>query len=806
VSEPELEREAPVDADAEDEGADGDTETVFGAALERGEDRPLLTGDGTFTNDVTVPGAVHLVIKRSDRVHARLVDVDTSEAESMPGVVAVYTGRDVEDSGVPNTIPTAWEVPGLVQPQYRMLAVDKVRHEGDGVAAVLADTPQQARDALEGVRVEYEELDAYADPVAAVDDDVDPVHEEARDNVAFDFELGDAETTDEAFADADRVASVDLRQPRLIPNAMEPRAAVADWNEATGQLRLWMTSQNPHLHRMLLSAGTLGIPENKIQVIAPEVGGGFGSKIYHYPDEAVTAWCAMQLGRPVKWRASRAEGYLTDCHGRDHTTSAEIALDDDGTIRGVRVETHAGLGAQLSQFGVATPTYLYATILSGQYAIPTLHCRVVGAFTTTTPVDAYRGAGRAEGIYVIERLVDVAARELEMDPAELRRRNLVPPEAFPYESAAALVYDSGEYERAMDLALEHVDYDDLRERQEKLREEERYLGIGVANFVESAGLSPSAAAGELGAQAGGWESAIVRFDATGTVRVFVGTADQGQGHRTTFAQIAAAELGVSVDDVEIVEGDTDQIPQGMGTYGSRSASVGGGAVARGAREVREKARRLAAHQLGTEASELAFDDGSFSVPDEPDRSLHIQELAHEAYLGHDLPDGMDPGLESTNFYDPENFTFPFGTHVAVVEVDPETGEVEIERYVAVDDCGEIINPLVVEGQVHGGIAQGIGAALYEAAAYDDEGRLRTRRMDEYAVPHSTSLPDFETDHTVTPSPHNPIGVKGVGESATIAATPTLVAAVTDALEPFDIGHLDMPVTSETVWRAMGGAE
>ena len=785
---------------------DGDGEGPFGASLERAEDRALLTGQGTYTDDVSLPGTTHLAIKRSDHVHARLVNVNTTAAESMPGVVAAYTGQDVEDSGVPNTIPTAWDLPGLVQPQYRMLAVDKVRHEGDAVAAVIAETPQQARDALAGVDVEYEVLDAYTDPVTAVEDDVEPVHEEATDNVAFDFELGDPDAVDDAFADAENIASVELRQPRLIPNAMEPRAAVAEWNNATEKLRLWMTSQNPHLHRMLLSAGTLGIPENKIQVIAPEVGGGFGSKIYHYPDEAVTAWCSMQLGRPVKWRASRSEGYLTDCHGRDHTTTAQIALDDDGTIRGVRVETHAGLGAQLSQFATATPSYLYATVLSGQYRIPAIHCRVVGAFTTTTPVDAYRGAGRAEGIYVIERLVDVAARELEMDPAELRRRNLIPPDEFPYESAAALVYDSGEYERAMDVALEHIEYDELRERQAKLRKEGRYLGIGVANFVESAGLSPSGLAGSLGAQAGGWESAIVRFDSTGSIRVFVGTADQGQGHRTTFAQIAAAELGVSVDDIEVVEGDTDQIPQGMGTYGSRSASVGGGAIARGAREVREKARRLAAHQLEAGVDDMEFDDGEFHVAGVPERSLHIQKLAHEAYLGHDLPEGMDPGLESTNFYDPENFTYPFGTHAAVVEVEPETGEIEILRYVAVDDCGEIINPMIVEGQVHGGIAQGIGAALYEAAAYDDEGRLQTRRMDEYAVPHSTYLPDFETDYTVTPSPHNPIGVKGVGESATIAATPTLVAAVTDALEPFDVDHLDMPVTPETVWRATGGGE
>ncbi|MFC7189266.1 xanthine dehydrogenase family protein molybdopterin-binding subunit [Halocatena marina] len=787
---------------AESEREEPDVEGVFGAGIKRDEDLPLLLGEGTYTDDISLPGMTYLAIKRSDHAHARIVDIDTSEAESKADVVAVYTGDDVEASGVPNTIPTAWDLPGLVQPQYRMLAIDKVRHEGDGVAAVVAETPQAAHEARKRIHVEYEELEAVTDPVTAVERDIPQIHEESDDNIAFDFELGDADAVNESFSAADRTASVTLRQPRLIPNAIEPRAAVADWNDSTQKLRLWMTSQNPHLHRMLLSAGTLGIPENNIRVIAPEVGGGFGSKIYHYPDEAITAWCSMQLGRPVKWRASRSEGYLTDCHGRDHVTDAEIAIDNDGTIQGVRVETHAGLGAHLSQFGTATPSYLYATVLSGQYTIPAIHCRVIGAFTTTTPVDAYRGAGRAEGIYVIERLMDVAARELGMDPTEIRRKNLIPADEFPYESAAALVYDSGEYERAMETALEHVDYETLREQQQTLREEGRYLGIGVANFIESAGLSPSGLAGQLGAQAGGWESSIVRFDSTGSVTVLAGTADQGQGHRTTYAQIAAEELGISVDDVEVVEGDTDRIPQGMGTYGSRSASVGGGSIARGARDVREKARRIAAHQLEASVDDIEFEDGEFYVAGASDRSLHIQAIAHEAYLGHDLPEEMDPGLEATNFYDPENFTYPFGTHVAVVEIDPETGAITIERYVAVDDCGEIINPTIVEGQVHGGIAQGIGAALYEGAAYDEDGHLQTRRMDEYAVPHATYLPDFETDSTVTPSPHNPIGVKGVGESATIAAAPAVVAAVTDALEPFDVDHLDMPVTPETVWRAM----
>ncbi|RQG89029.1 xanthine dehydrogenase family protein molybdopterin-binding subunit [Natrarchaeobius halalkaliphilus] len=775
-------------------------ERVFGSSVERREDVGLLTGEATFTDD-ELQDAAHVAILRSQYAHATIEGVETSAAEERDGVLAVYTGRDVEDSGIPNDIPTAWMLPGLVTPQYRIMATDRVRHTGDALAAVVAEDRYTAYDALEEIDVSYDRLEAVTRPDEAVDADV-TVHEEAPDNVAFDFELGDADAVDDAFEAADHVTSVDLEQPRIIPNAVEPRAAAAAYDTSSDDLTIWMTSQNPHLHRVLLSTATLGHPEHKLRIVAPEVGGGFGSKIYHYPDEAITAWCAKQLGGAVEWQATRTEGYVTDCHGRDHVTEAELALDSDGTIRGLRVETHAGLGAHLSQFATATPSYLYATILSSEYAIPAIHCRVIGAFTNTTPVDAYRGAGRAEGIYVTERIVDVAARELDLDPVDVRRTNLIPPEEFPYETAVALVYDSGEYEEAMDRALELIDYEDVRERQAKLREEGRYLGVGVANFVESAGLSPSKAAGELGATAGGWEAGVVRFHPSGTVSVACGTADQGQGHRTTLAQVAAAELGVPVEDVEVVEGDTDEVPQGMGTYGSRSAPVGGGAVAQSGRKVVEKGRSIAAHKLEASEEDVEFDDGTFHVAGAPDRSISIQELAYAAYLGHDIPDEMEPGLEATSYYDPENFTFPFGTHAAVVEVDPDTGEVEFHRYVAVDDCGEQINPMIVEGQVHGGIAQGIGAALFEAANYDDNGTLVSGSMNEYALPRAERLPEYETDSTVTPSPHNPIGVKGVGESATIGATPAVVNAVVDALEPFGVDHLDMPLTNETVWAAI----
>lgn len=777
-------------------------EAVFGSSIERREDPALLTGEADFTDDL-LPDAAHVAILRSQYAHAIIEDVDTSAAAARDDVLAVFTGEDVEASGIPNAIPTAWMLPGLVTPQYRIMATDKVRHIGDALAAVVATDRYAAHDALDDIEVSYERLDAVTRPDEAVDSDV-TVHDEAPDNVSFDFELGDAETVDDAFADADTVSRVELEQPRIVPNAVEPRAAAADYDPRTDELTVWMTSQNPHLHRMLMSTASLGHPEHKLRIVAPEVGGGFGSKIYHYPDEAITAWCAKQVGEPVKWQATRREDFASGSHGRDHVTEAEVALDADGTIRGLRVETHAAMGAHLLQFATATPSYLYATILSGEYDIPAIHCRVVGAFTNTAPVDAYRGAGRAEGIYVLERLLDVAARDLEMDPAELRRHNLIGPDEFPFETAVALVYDSGEYERAMDRALELVDYEGRREEQAAAREDGRLLGIGMANFVESAGLSPSKAAGELGAVAGGWEAGVVRFHPSGKVAVAVGSADQGQGHRTTLAQVAAEELGVPLEDVELVEGDTDEVPQGMGTYGSRSGPVGGAAVATSARKVVEKARAIAAHQLEVSEADLEFVDGEFQVAGAPDRSIGIQAVAMQAYVAHDIPEGMEPGLEATSYYDPENFTFPFGTHLAVVEVDAETGGVEVVDYVAVDDCGEQINPMIVEGQIHGGIAQGVGAALMEGAEYDENGQLLTGSLTDYALPRAADLPDYRTDSTVTPSPHNPIGVKGVGESATIAATPAVVNAVVDALAPFDVDHLDMPLTNETVWRAIDG--
>ncbi len=776
------------------------TEQGIGAAIRRREDPALITGKARYTDDLQLPNMAYVAILRSPYSHARIRGIDTSAAKALDGVVAVFTGQDVADSGIPGTVPVGWLLPNLKTPAHPILARDTVRYVGDGVAVVVAEDRYTAYDALELIQVDYEPLPAVVNPKAATQEGAPQIHPEAPRNIAFDWEIGDKAATDAAFANAAHVARLELVNNRLIPNAMEPRAALADYNNITGELTLYMTTQNPHIHRLLMSLASLGLPEHKIRVVAPEVGGGFGSKIHHYPDEAIVAWCSMQLGRPVKWTATRSETYLTDAHGRDHVTTAEMALDENGKILGLRVETYAAMGAYLSTFAPAVPTYLYGTLLSGEYDIPAIHCHVIGTFTTTTPVDAYRGAGRPEATYVVERLMDQAARVTGLDPVEIRRRNFVAPDKFPFQTQVALQYDSGNYPAALEKALSIIDYDQFRQEQAALRQQGRYLGIGFSCYIEACGLAPSQVVGSLGAQAGQWESAVVRVLPTGKVMVYSGSSGHGQGHKTTFAQIVASELGVPYEDVEIIEGDTAQIPHGWGTYGSRSAAVGGSAIAVGARKVVEKARKIAAHLLEAAEEDLAFENGKFYVKGSPDQAKTIQEVALQAYLAHNLPKGIEPALESTTFYDPSNFTFPFGTHVAIVEVFPETGRVELRRYLAVDDVGNMINPLIVHGQIHGGIAQGVGQALFESAVYDESGNLVTGTMMDYAVPKAHFLPSFETDHTVTPCPHNPLGVKGVGEAGTIASPAAVINAVVDALAPFGVEHVDMPVTPEKIWR------
>jgi carbon-monoxide dehydrogenase large subunit len=778
---------------------------ILGSAIERREDPALLTGEAEYTDDLQPTNLAHMAVVRSRFGHARLKGIDTSAAEEMDGVIGVYTHDDLHAEDTPGDgsfeLPTGWLLDSLKTVSHPILANDRVRYQGDAVAVVLAENRYTAADAAKAVDVDYERLDATTNPDEALADDAPQLHDDADGNVAFDWEIGDAEKTADAFKNAAHTASIDLTNQLLIPNAMEPRAAVADYSPGSNELEVAMTTQNPHLHRLLMS-GVIGHPEHKLSVRAPEVGGGFGSKIHHYGDEALVAWCAKLLERPVKWTATRSETYLTDAPGRGHETNAEIAVDEDGQIEGLRVDTRANMGAYLSTFAPAVPTYLYGTLLSGQYDIPAIHCHVTGAFTNVPPVDAYRGAGRPEASFVVERLIHLGAKEVGMDPAEFRKRNFVDTEDFPYETQVAVVYDSGEYEKPMNRALDLVDYDEFRERQAEAREEGRYLGIGFSCYIEACGLAPSELAGQLGAQAGLWESSLVRFHPAGTVTAFCGTSGHGQGHATTYAQIVANELGVDYDDVEIVEGDTDEIPQGMGTYGSRSAAVGGSSLVKSARKVVDKAREIAAHQLEADPEDVEFEGGEFRVTGAPERSIGIQAVAQQAYLAHDMPDGMEPGLEATSFYDPDNFVFPFGTHAAIVEVDPGTGEIEFETYAAVDDVGNQINPKIVEGQIHGGIAQGVGQALYEGAEYDENGTLLTGSMQDYAVPKAEHVPEMQTESTVTPSPVNPLGVKGVGEAGTIAAPQAIANAVSDALDPFGVEHVDMPMTPEKVWTAV----
>jgi carbon-monoxide dehydrogenase large subunit len=774
-----------------------------GADAPRREDAALLRGDAEYTDDLSAPGMVHLAFVRSDRGHARVESIDARAAESLDGVLGVYTWADVSASDAPGVLPIASSRLDCDAPGHPVLARDRVHYHGQPVAAVVAETRYAARDAVEAVEVTYESLDAVVDPVSATAEDAPTIFESAPDNVAVTSELGDREATDSAFSEADHTVEVELENNRLIPTALEPRAALARWSPGDEELTVEMTSQSPHGHRRKLS-NTMGLPERQIRVISPSVGGGFGHKGHHHPGEAMAAWAAMELDRPVKWTATRSGNYLAGAHGRDHRTRAELALDDDGTIRGLRAETHAGVGGYGLGGGPAMPGW-YGRLLSSQYRIPAIHCETRAVFTNTAPVHSYRGAGRPEAIYVTERLVDVAAHELDLDPVELRRRNLIDSEAFPYETPVGAEYDSGDYETALDEALAAADYDDLRERADSDGDEAddgRYRGVGVACYVESTG--------------GGFESGVVRVHPDGGVTVYAGTHSHGQGHETTYAQIVADELEVPEADVEVVEGDTERIPKGTGTFGSRSTIVGGNAVAESAGEVAEKARRVAAHLLDSDVKggidseidpeDVTFADGEFrvegsSVEDATDDSCTFAEVASAAY-GRGLPDDLDPGLEATTFYEPDGSAYTFGAHVAAVAIDPETGELDIERYVAVDDCGERVNPTIVEGQIHGGVAQGIGQACSEQAVYDEDGTLVTKHLDEYAVPRASDLPEFETEATVTPSPNNPLGVKGIGEAGTIAAPPAVVNAAVDALSSLGVRHLDMPLTDETIWRAI----
>ncbi len=781
------------------------TERAFGVPHQRLEDARFIRGQGTYTDNMSLPGMLHMAVARSPIAHARIKSVDTSAAADMPGVVGVWTGQDLADAGY-GGIPCAWVVPdsGTVTPAHPPVAIDTVRYVGDAVAIVVADTDANARDAALAVAVDYDPLPVVVDARKAMDDGSPQLHEEAANNQCFHWvvEGGDV---DAAFAAADVVVSDSYVNQRLIPNAMEPRAALARVDSGMDELTFWNTTQNPHIVRFLLSLDTPFV-EHKIRVIAPDVGGGFGSKIPHYPEDSMTIFAAQQTGAPVKWTETRSENYLATIHGRDHVTDVEMAATSEGKILGLRAVTHANLGAYLSTASTGVPTILHGLMLSGAYEIGAVKEDVYGTFTNTTPVDAYRGAGRPEATFMIERMVDQVARQLDMDPVEIRRRNLIPPFDSGHEVVTTLVYDSGNYEGALDVAVGLFGYEEARKDQAKAREEGRLVGIGAVTYAEICGLGPSEVAGAVGFGGGLWESAIVRFHPSGKVSLMVGVNPHGQGEETTFAQIVADQLGVAVDDVDVVFGDTGQTPMGWGTYGSRTTPVSSGAIMGAVDQIKEKGAKIAAHLLEAAEEDIEFSNGTFSVKGSRAEGKTIQDIALAANTAWDMPEGVDPGLEASAFFNPGNFVYPFGTHFAQVEVDAETGEIELQSYIAVDDCGNIINPMIVDGQVHGGIAQGVAQALWEGAVYDDDGNLLSGSMMSYAVPKAEYLPSFVTGKTETPTNVNPLGVKGVGETGTIASTATVYNAVIDALAPLGVKSVEMPMTPERVWRAMSDAQ
>ena len=781
------------------------TARLLGSSIKRREDPRFITGRGNYTDDLKLPGLTHAAFVRSPHANAKIRRIDTSKAAKAPGVVAIFTGKDM--TGV-NSLPCGWLLPELKIPAHMPLATDAARYVGDPVAVVIAESQAAASDAADLVAVDWEVLPSVTATEKAAAKGAPQIHEVAPGNVAFHWQIGDGAATDAAFKSAAVTVKKRIVNQRLVANAMEPRACVARYDDATGDWTLWVTSQNPHVHRLLMTAFVLGIPEHKVRVIAPDVGGGFGSKIFLYNEETVCTWATRQIKRPIRWTASRREAFQTDAHGRDHVTDAEVALSRDGKFLGLRVKTTANLGAYLSTFAPAVPTYLYGTLLNGVYEFGAIHAEVTGVFSNTTPVDAYRGAGRPEACYLLERMVDAAAAALKMDPADIRKKNFIPKFDNGYQTKVALQYDSGNYGAAFDKLLAMLDYRKFRTEQAAARAKGRLTGIGFSTYIEACSIAPSKVVGSLGAQAGLWESGKVQVHPTGKVSVFTGSHSHGQGHETTMAQLVADHLGIPMDDVEIVHGDTGRVPFGMGTYGSRSASVGGTAIVMSLNKIKEKGKKIAAHLLEANPKDMDYVNGQFVVKGSPQKAIPFGQIALTAYVPHNYPEGVEPGLEETSFYDPANFCFPFGAHACVVEVDPDTGHVTILRYLAVDDVGNVINPMIVDGMVHGGIAQGVAQALWEGAVYDESsGQLVSGSMMDYTLPKADMLPFYETDRTETPTPVNPLGVKGAGETGTIASTPAVVNAVVDALSGLGVDHIDtMPLTPERVWKTAQAAK
>ncbi len=796
-----------------------DVQDVLGSPVKRVEDPRFITGKGRYLDDIHLAGATHLAILRSPYAHANIRSIDTSKAKTMPGVVAVFVGADIPW----NPLPMAWPAGGSAGIQNnvstpRILATDSVKWTGEGVAAIVAETEAQAVDALEAIEVDWEPLPAVVDAEKATQPGAPQLHDNAPNNEVFTWTVGDKDGTEKAFQDAEVVVKQRLVNHRLIPNPMEVRGDIGWYNPGTEEYTVWMSSQTPHIQRLLLAAFVSGIPEHKIRCISPDVGGAFGSKIFCYADMALVMWASKAIGgRPVKWVETRTESYGSTIHGRDHITYLEVAGKRDGEVTGLRVKTYANLGGRLSTIGPGIPTTLYARVLSGCYKIPNVFAEVTGVYTNTTFVDAYRGAGRPEATYVVERAMDLFANEIGMDKAAIRRKNFIPPDRFPYEnpsglgtaSGGAKIYiDSGNYEPALNKALLAAGYDDLAKAKAEAKGRGKLLGLGLSTYIEVCGVAPSKWIGAVGEGWGAamWESSNIRVHLTGKTVVTMGTQPQGQGHETTYAQVISHELGIPMDDIVIQHSDTQGTPFGYGSYGSRTSSVGMTAAIKAADKIKDKARRYAAHMLEASPDDIEIVGAEYRVKGSTDKKRTLQEIAFALDLAFDAPAGMEPYLDETAYYDTPNCTWPFGTHIAIVEVDEETGETELKRYVAVDDVGKKINPMIVDGQLHGGIAQGVGQALWEQAVYSDEGQLLSGSLMDYALPRASWLPSFELDETVTPSPVNPIGVKGVGEAGCIASTAAVANAVNDALAPLGIGHLDMPFTAQTVWRAIQTAK
>jgi carbon-monoxide dehydrogenase large subunit len=778
----------------------------IGAPVKRREDFRFIKGLGKYTDDINLPRQLYCYILRSSVANANIAAIDISAAKAAPGVAAVFTAQDIDASGA-GGVPCGWMITSrdgtpMKEPKHPILASGKVRHVGDPIVAVIAESLEQAKNAAELVTLDLQELPAAVDMKRALNGGP-AVHTEAPDNLCFDWELGDKAATDAAFARAVHVTKIDLVNNRLVPNAMEPRAAIGHYDLASSDYTLYTTSQNPHVIRLLMGAFVLNIPEHKLRVYAPDVGGGFGSKIYHYAEEALVTWASARVGRPVKWVAERSESFMSDAHGRDHVTHAEMAFDADGRAIGLKCDTLANMGAYLSTFAPCIPTWLHGTLLAGQYTTPAIYCNVKAVFTNTVPVDAYRGAGRPEATYILERLMSKAAQEMGVDPAELRRKNFIQPNQFPYQTPVAVVYDTGDYEAALNKALELSGYANFPQRRAEAKNRGKLRGIGIASYVEACGIAPSSLVGALGARAGLYEAATVRVNPTGSVTVLTGSHSHGQGHETTFAQVVADKLGIDPGQIDIVHGDTAKVPFGMGTYGSRSLAVGGSAIVKALDKIVEKGRKIASHLLEASEGDIVFENGAYTVKG-TDKSKAFGEIALTAYVPHKYPiESLEPGLEETAFYDPKNFTFPAGTYICEVEIDPATGFTEIVSFSAADDFGNVVNPMIVEGQVHGGLAQGIGQALLEQAVYDDNGQLLTGSYMDYCMPRADDLPRFKVETLKgTPCTHNPLGVKGCGEAGAIGSPPAVINAVVDALKEFGIDHIDMPATPEKIWHVI----